>query len=125
MPMSSALTNDPPSPGRGFTKIQPSSGPPSAGKRKVTFTVAPAGTTFGVADPTSRNPPSSSSATNSAAGSERLLSTVTFQDRAFGGTGPAAGGNGVGTGVGLGKTSGGGGGKAGRGGGDTPGGTYS
>ena len=67
-----------------------------AGKRKVTCTVAPAGTTFGVADPTSRNiPPSSSSATNSVAGSELLLSTVTVQLRAFGGTGPAAGGSGV------------------------------
>src|SRR4029453_5511664 len=48
MPISPAETNIPPSPGRGFTLIQPSSGPPLAGKRKVTFTVAPAGTTFGV-----------------------------------------------------------------------------
>ena len=69
--------------------------------------------------------PSSSSATNSVAGSELLLSTVTFQHRAFGGTGPAAGGSGVGTGVGLGKTGGGGLGKAGNGGSDTPAGTYS
>ena len=68
---------------------------------------------------------SSPSATNSVAGSELLLSTVTFQDRAFGGTGPTAGGSGVGSGVGLGKTGGGGLGKAGNGGIGTPAGTYS
>jgi hypothetical protein len=74
-----------------------------AGKRKVTFRVAPAGTTFGVADPTSRKlPPSPPSATDSVAGSELLLSTVTVQLRAFGGTGPAAGGSGVALGLGLG-----------------------
>ena len=72
--------------------IHPSSGP-LAGKRKVTFMVAPAGTTFGVADPTSRSTPSSPSATNSVAGSELRLSTVTVQLRAFGGTGPTAGGS--------------------------------
>ena len=44
--------------------------------------VVPAGTTFGAADPTSRNPPSSASATNSVAGAELWLSTVTVQDRA-------------------------------------------
>ena len=67
----------------------------------------------------------SSPATNRVAGSELWLSTVTVQLRAFGGTGPAAGGSGVGTGVGLGKTGGGGLGKAGNGGSDTPAGTYS
>ena len=84
-----------------------------------------AGTTFGVADPTGRVIPNpSSSATNSATGSELLLSTVTFQVRAFGGTGPSAGGYGVGTGVGVGNTGGGAVGKAGNGGGDTPRGVY-
>ena len=88
---------------RGFTKIAPTLHP-FAGTRKVTFTVAPGGTTFGVADPTSRPriPLPSSSATNSVAGSELLLRTVTFQDRAPGGMGPASGGTGVGLGVGLG-----------------------
>ena len=84
--------------------------PTLAGKRKVTFTVVPAGTTFGVADPTSRNLPSSPSATNRVAGSELWLSTVMVQLRAFGGTGPSAGGSGVGTGVGLGRPTGSGGG---------------
>src|SRR5262245_41164521 len=94
--------------------------------------VAPAGTTFGVADPTSTSMPVSPRLpTNRAAGSELRLSTVTVQLCAFGGTGPAAAGSGVGlgvglgTGVGLGKTGGAGLGKAGNGGGDTPAGTYS
>ena len=96
--------------------------------------VAPAGTTFGVADPTSRKvPPSSPSATNKVARPELLLSTVMVQLRAFGGTGPAAGGRtGAGVGVGLGETSGAGVGKtggagvgkAGNDGSDTPAGTY-
>ena len=58
------------------------------------------------------------------AGSELLLSTVTVQDRAFGGTGPAAGESSGGTGVGLGKYGEGGVAKAGNDGGDTPAGTY-
>src|SRR5262245_49137842 len=95
-----------PSPCRGFTVIQPSSGPPLAGKRKVTFTLAPAGPTFGVADPTSRSSPVS--ATNMVAGSELWLSTVMVQLRAFGGTGPSAGGSSGRSGVGLGTTNGGG-----------------
>ena len=86
--------------------------------------VAPAGTTFGVADPTSRSTPSSPSATNIVAGSELSFSTVTVQVRAFGGTGPSAGGSSGGTGVGLGKTGGGGLGKE-NGGMGTPAGTYS
>src|SRR5262245_1346659 len=94
--------------------------------------VAPAGTTFGVADPTSTSMPVSPRLpTNRAAGSELRLSTVTVQLCAFGGTGPAAAGSGVGlgvglgTGVGLGKAGGAGLGKAGNGGGDTPAGMYS
>src|SRR6187431_1256490 len=129
MPMLSAPTEptSAPSPTRGFTVIHPSSGP-LAGKRKVTFMVVPAGTTFGVAEPTSRSTPSSPSATNIVAGSELWFSTVMVQLRAFGGVGPTAGGisgGGVGVGVGSGKTTGGGLGKAGTGGMGTPAGTYS
>ena len=120
-------TNVCPSPGRGFTQIHPSSGPLSAGKQEGHLHGG-AGWDH-VRGRRSRravtSPLSVLSATNSVAGSELLLSTVTVQHRAFGGTGPAAGGNGVGTGVGLGKTGGGGLGKAGNGGGDTPAGTYS
>ena len=54
MPIWSALTNPPPSSVAGSRR---SIRPVLAGKRKVTFTVAPAGTTFGVADPTSRKVP--------------------------------------------------------------------
>jgi len=91
--------------------------------------VVPAGTTFGVTEPTSVPPPPPS-VTKSAAGSELRFSTVTVQLVAFGGMGPIVGGSGVGTavglgtGVGLGKTGGAGLGKAGNGGGDTPAGTY-
>ena len=67
--------------------------------------VAPAGTTFGVADPTSRNVPLVPLGHEQRRGLGAPLSTVTVQDRAFGGTGPTAGGSsgaGVGVGVGLG-----------------------
>src|SRR4029453_2473619 len=126
MPMSAASTNPPSSPGRRSTQIHPSARPPLTGKRKVTCTLTPAGTTLGVADPTSSNGPvPSAAATDRVTGSELWLSTVTFQARAFGGTGPAAGGNGVGSGVGVGKTGGGGRGEAGHDGGDTPAGMFS
>ena len=93
-----------------------------AGKRKVTCTVVPAGTTFGVADPTSPNP---------SPGDEqrRGLGTLVV-DRD--GPAPRVRRNGTGRrrerrrdGVGLGKTGGGGLGKAGNGGRGTPAGTYS
>ena len=115
MPMLSAPMESTfaPSPSRGFTVIHPSSGP-LAGKRKVTFMVALAGTTFGVADPTSRSTPSSPSATNIVAGSEVWFSTVMVQLRAFGGVGPTAGGSGGGVGVGVGYTGGAGSGRSER-----------
>ena len=117
---SDVWNNDPPSPGTGFTQIQQLV-TRFGGSRKVTFTVAPGGTTLGVTDPHSRTRPlSSSSARNNVAGLELSLTAVTFQGRAPAGTGPAAGGYGVGPGVGVGMTGGGGLGKAGNGGGDTP-----
>jgi hypothetical protein len=118
--------NDPPSPGTGFTQIQQLV-TFLGGSRKVTFMVVSGGTTFGVTFPHSRpTPVSSSSAANSVAGLELLLSTVTVQVLAPGGTGPTAGGTGGGVGLGVGVGIGVGLGRAARaGGGDTPAGTYS
>ena len=93
------------------------------GSRKVTFMVTAGGTTFGVTFPHSRaGPVSSSSAANSVAGLELLLSTVTVQVLAPGGTGPTAGGTGGGLGLGVGVGIGLGLGRAANAGGDdTPG----
>jgi hypothetical protein len=125
MGASDVWNNDPRPPGTASTQIQQLV-TLFGGSRKVTFSVTPPGTTLGVTDPHSRaGPLSSSSAKNSVAGLSFLLTTVTFQDRAPAGTGPAVVGNAVGLGVGLGKTGGGGLGKAGNGGGDTPRGTNS
>ena len=84
-------------------------------------------TMFGVADPTAGRPLVPLGHEHRR-GLGALVVDRTVEDRAFGGTGPAAGGSsggGVGVGVGLGKTGGGGLGKAGNGGSDTPAGTYS
>ena len=100
------------------------------GSRKVTFPVAPAGTTLGVTDPHSFHVPCTlSPARNNVAGSELSLTTVTFQDRAPGRDGTSRGGYGVGmgcVGVGVGSGVGAGVGRATTAGGsDTPAGTYS
>src|SRR4029078_11092203 len=82
-----------------------------------------AGRTCGLAGPT--RSPAVPSTTTMVAGWELWLSTVTVHLRAFGGTGPSAGGSGVGTGGGLGGRGGPGLGKAGTAGRATRAGTYS
>jgi hypothetical protein len=101
-----SLHPSPPWFGPGFTKIDHPSAP-TGGRAKITFTVAPGGTTLGVAVPTSRPMPlASSSATNNVAGLGLLLTTVTVHRRPPGTSGSfSTWGVGPGEGVGSGELS--------------------
>ena len=94
-------------------------------KEKVTSTVAPGGTTLGVADPTSRPKESRPPWPRTASPAGNSVDDRDVQGRAFGGTGPARGGTGAGVGVGARDVAGRGREGRHRGGGETPPGTYS